>query len=351
MTAEPVAVRVPRENVNDETVKLVRWHFAEGAAVEKNAVVAEVETSKSVLEIPAPAAGWLRRRAEEGAQVPVGGLLCYISVNADDPLPAAPAPQAAAASGGPLFSEKAKQVMERHGLSPEKFAGKKLVRESDVLAALGLGAAVDVKPLSEQKRAENRYLAGDNNRYASAVAVLCRTKGLRAAARKQAAWGGSLTPVILFECARLLRDFPVFNARYEDEGIHEYPFVNVGLVIDDGRGIRVPVVREADKKEIPAIAREVQDYALEYHEDSLPAKSLQDGTFTVTDLSGEDVFSFLPVINHGQSAILGVGAEYEVGGDRLFQLNLTFDHRLSEGREAARFLRALRERLAAHEDA
>ncbi|MBU2652677.1 MAG: 2-oxo acid dehydrogenase subunit E2, partial [Bacteroidetes bacterium] len=90
--------------------------------------------------------------------------------------------------------------------------------------------------------------------------------------------------------------------------------------------------------------------ALEYHEGSLPAAALQDGTFTVTDLSGEDVFSFRPVINHRQSAILGVGAEQPLGGERVFQLSLTFDHRLTEGREAARFLRALRERLGTYED-
>src|SRR5207247_2570732 len=80
-------------------------------------------------------------------------------------------------------------------------------------------------------------------------------------------------------------------------------------------------------------------------------ESLAGGTFTITDLSGEEVFHFLPLINQGQSAILGVGAEVFLppGRDGMFTLTLAFDHSLSEGRQAARFLKELSNRLQHYE--
>lgn len=359
MANNACSVRVPKETVNDETVKLIRWAYKDASKVKKGAVLAEVETSKSVLEILAPETGHVRHCVKEGGVVAVGGLLCWITSGATDILPKeedARVSNTAAAR----FSEKARVLMEKHGLSIEQFSGKGLVRENDVRALLekdvdarAKGENIERRPLPERKCIENRYLSADgNNRFSSSVTVLCPTKGLRVVAKKRADMGASLTPAILFECARVLREFPILNAYYEEGQACVYRDVHVGWVIDDGRGIRVPVVQNADKKELSAIAREVQDRALEYHEDALPVEALQGGTFTVTDLSGEDVFSFRPLINKGQAAILGIGAEfYSPGQDAgVFQLNLTFDHRLTEGREAARFLRALRERLAAYEE-
>ena len=80
-------VRVPQETVNDERVRLVRWRVEEGAPVEPGAVLAEIETSKSVLEVTAGEGGFLRRAASEGDWVPVGGVFCYLTVHADDPVP------------------------------------------------------------------------------------------------------------------------------------------------------------------------------------------------------------------------------------------------------------------------
>ena len=87
--------------------------------------------------------------------------------------------------------------------------------------------------------------------------------------------------------------------------------------------------------------------------DELPLASLAGGTFTITDLSTEGVVSFHPLINQGQAAILGVGAEYAAGepGSRFSNLILAFDHQLAEGRTAARMLCELRDRIATYEGA
>ena len=143
MTAE---IRVPRENVNDDTVRLVRWLVADGAELRPGMPVVELETSKSVVEVEAMSAGRLRIRLQAGAQVPVGDVLGVIgddesraSVPGAGPvaqaLPAAatiPSSATSSAQGTNTVSAKARRLMEEHGIDAAVFAHLPLVRESDV---------------------------------------------------------------------------------------------------------------------------------------------------------------------------------------------------------------------------
>jgi len=366
MNTELLSVVIPRSAVNDLSVRLAAWRAADGERVEAGRVLAEIETSKAVLEIRAPAPGHVRRSRPEGCEVPVGGVLCYLTPGPADPVPELESEPAAAGTGaGVRLSRRAQALAEQHGIPLERFAGKGLVREADILALLGqagaprdLSAGVAAKAvtyrredLPKSKQAEARYLAAGSNALASLVSVACPTRGLRAAASRHPEWGASPAAVIVHEAARLLRRHPVFNAFYEDGALNTYDEVNVGFALDAGSGLKVPVIRDADKKDLPAIAREIQDLLLSYYNGELGLEAQSGGTFTVTDLSAEGVFSFHPLINHRQAAILGVASEFCAPGSRegFFQLILAFDHRLSEGRAAARFLNELREALAAYE--
>ncbi|MBI5241008.1 MAG: 2-oxo acid dehydrogenase subunit E2 [Elusimicrobia bacterium] len=361
MANEPVTVFIPREAVNDLTVRLSAWRAGDKEKVEAGQVIAEIETSKAVLELRAPAAGFLRRSLREGSDVPVGSPLCFINQGAEDPVPEIEAETAAPAADGlaARLSRKAAELVKQHAIPLERFVGKGLIREADVLALLGqsphgpdLAAGVSAKSvtfkrqaLPKSKLAEARYLLSGSNSLASSVSVACPTRGLRAAAARHPEWGGSPAAAIVFEAARLLREHPVFNAFHEDGAVNYYDEVNAGFAVDAGQGLKVPVIRDADKKDLGAIAREIQDLLLAYTNGEIGLEAQSGGTFTVTDLSGEGVLCFQPLINQRQSAILGVGAECE----GFYRLILAFDHRLSEGRAAARFLRDLRDQLAAYE--
>jgi pyruvate/2-oxoglutarate dehydrogenase complex dihydrolipoamide acyltransferase (E2) component len=104
----------------------------------------------------------------------------------------------------------------------------------------------------------------------------------------------------------------------------------------------VPFVKEADKQTRRDVARAVRDLTLRYLRGELAIDDVTGGTFTITDLSGEGVVHFVPLLNERQSAILGICSARNDGSRELV---LTFDHRLSDGMRAARFLAALRERL------
>lgn len=366
IVTKAIAVHVPRETVNDEVVKLVKWLADEGALVRPGQAIAEIETSKAVLEMEAPEGGYLRHRHAIGSTIPVGAILFYLTATPSDPLPEeqsssiAPKPP----GGDTRFSGKAQALIDEHGIDPAEFAHLGLVRESDVLALLSSrpsllaksGASSRVsersEPLPQRKVNETRYLsAGQNSGLASSVSVLCATRGLRALARRKAEWGGSLVAVLIHEAARLLPVYPPLNAWWQDGIAHYYDDVNIGVAVDSGHGIRVPVIRDAARKSLDEIVPELQELMRRSFKDGLDVDMVSDGTFTITDLSAEGVFGIAPMINYRQSAILSVGAEFFLPGVEtgVFQLGLTFDHRLTEGRPASAFLRDLRERLRAIE--
>ena len=112
------------------------------------------------------------------------------------------------------------------------------------------------------------------------------------------------------------------------------------------------MLTNADQRFIAEIRMEVENFVLSYLDDTLPVQALADGTFTVTDLSGEDVYSFVPLINQGQAESWYWPRIFLPGhSDGLFNLMLAFDHRLTEGRTAAAFLKDLRDRLGSYERA
>jgi pyruvate/2-oxoglutarate dehydrogenase complex dihydrolipoamide acyltransferase (E2) component len=392
MPTEPAPVVVPRENVNDESVTLVAWLVEDGAHVEDGQPIAQVETSKTVVEIAAAASGTLRHAAKAGDDVAIGATIGRIgggsgtitappaaeepaaapatSRNGDHtPAVAAPAPPMlepfptnghAPAPRSTRLSKRAQELVTQLGLDPASFAGRGLVRSRDLMArpaptaeappriqssprpSPASGVATRSEALSRAKRTEARYLrSGLETTLSSSVTVTCPTLGFRNAA------GDRATAVILHEASRLLRKYPAFNAYHDDGKVCYYEDVNIGLAVDAGRGLKVPVIRGADAKGIGAIAEEVRELVVAYLGDELLVEALAGGTFTVTDLSGEGVSSFRPLINQGQSAILGVCAEVFPHGGRVgrFDLTLAFDHQLAEGRTAARFLNDLRERL------
>jgi 2-oxoglutarate dehydrogenase E2 component (dihydrolipoamide succinyltransferase) len=180
----------------------------------------------------------------------------------------------------------------------------------------------------------------------STVAVAVENARLEARLKREAANHGpvSLLELTIHEAARLLPEWGELNGYYADGRAWAYATVGIGFAVNLGRSLRVPVVKDAATLPLRDIARTVRDLTLKYLREELAIDDVTGGTFTITDLSGEGVVHFVPVLNERQSAILGVCAPR---GDGSRELVLTFDHRLSDGMRAGRFLSALRARLEA----
>ena len=280
------------------------------------------------------------------------------------------------------FSRRAMELLIEHQIPEDRFSGKTLVRADDVLAhiegqlnqaAIASGTkestskklqqgpstvmpklAVTELPLSRMKRSEVQALsAGASNTLPSSVSVTCLTTGLRRALEANPIVAGNAGAVVVYEAARLLRKYPVFNATYRPGMTLAYEQVNIGYAMDDGRGLKVAILRDCDHKSLSEITSELRELTLAYLDDKLTPTQVTGGTFTVSDLSGFGVANFVPLISEDQGAILGLGSEQYLPGSRdgLYTLTLGFDHQLSEGRTAALFLNDLKDRLLHYEKA
>ena len=151
--------------------------------------------------------------------------------------------------------------------------------------------------------------------------------------------------------AKALREHPSVNARWEEDGIHLLPEINIALAVDTERGLMTPVLRGVDGLNLAAVQ---SGYAALVSR-ALAGKSLPDdfagGTFTITNLGGLEIDGFTPIINPPQAAILGVGRiiEKPVARDgavvirSMVTLSLSFDHRIVDGAPAAKFLQRIKQ--------
>ncbi|NMC69571.1 MAG: 2-oxo acid dehydrogenase subunit E2, partial [Myxococcales bacterium] len=148
-----------------------------------------------------------------------------------------------------------------------------------------------------------------------------------------------------------LRDAPAFNASVDPlrEEILYKKFYNIGIAVDSGRGLVVPVIRGADRKTIVQLAEAIEDLARRGREGKLDVEDLRGGTFTITNVGPLGGTALIPIINYPETAILGMGRVQErpVVRDgqivirRILPLTLAFDHRVADGADAARFVNTL----------
>jgi len=172
---------------------------------------------------------------------------------------------------------------------------------------------------------------------------------------KAAQAGGKLTvtAIALKVCASALKIFPQFNASIdmETEEIIYKQYINIGVAVDTDRGLLVPVIRDVDKKNIVELAAELTQLSKKAREKKLQPADMEGGTFTITNLGGIGGTGFSPIVNHPEVAILGlsrssvepVWVNDKFEPRQVLPLSLSYDHRLIDGADAARFLRWIAE--------
>jgi pyruvate dehydrogenase E2 component (dihydrolipoamide acetyltransferase) len=163
----------------------------------------------------------------------------------------------------------------------------------------------------------------------------------------------TVTAIALKVCASALKVFPQFNASIdmEKEEIVYKQYINIGVAADTDRGLLVPVIRDVDKKNIVELAAELSQFSKKARDKKLTPEEMEGGTFTITNLGGIGGTAFTPIVNHPEVAILGLSRgrmepEWINGKFEprlILPLSLSYDHRLIDGADAARFLRWIAE--------
>jgi hypothetical protein len=150
--------------------------------------------------------------------------------------------------------------------------------------------------------------------------------------------------LIHYEVARLLTQWPQLTAYFADGSVHFYDRVDLGVAFDLGKGLKVVTLQDANKLLPVNFYEKTIEIGIRYLENRIRPDELIGSTITVTDLSGFDILHFHPLINGRQAAIIGIGGDSAQPGYPM-SINITFDHRVSNGREVASFLSELRNRL------
>jgi len=170
---------------------------------------------------------------------------------------------------------------------------------------------------------------------------------------EQAGGKMTITAIALKVCAAALKVFPQFNATIdvEKEEIIYKQYINIGVAADTDRGLLVPVIRDVDKKNIVELAVELSQLSQKARDKKITLADMEGGTFTITNLGGIGGTAFTPIVNHPEVAILGLSRsriepewiQDKTGGKfeprLILPLSLSYDHRLIDGADAARFLR------------
>ena len=397
-------IRVPQlpESVADAT--LVAWHKQPGDPIARDENLADLETDKVVLEVPAPANGVVREiKVQSGAVVTSGQVLAIIEEGAAAPpmRPSAGAPAATAPKVTPQapppedgkdqgrLSPSVRRLVEENQLNPASIPASGRdgrLTKSDVVDYLGKKPAAApaaappavARPVAarattggaraEQRVPMTRLRARIAQRLLEAQSSqallttfnevdLTAIQELRARYKErfEKAHGVKLGFMSFFVKAAIeaLKRYPVVNASVDGNDIIYHEYYDIGVAVSTDRGLIVPIVRDADAKSFAAIEKEVGDFAKKAREGSLAIEDLTGGTFTVTNGGVFGSLMSTPIVNAPQSAILGMHKIQErpmvidgqVAVRPMMYLAVTYDHRIIDGREAVQFLVAIKDAL------
>ena len=237
--------------------------------------------------------------------------------------------------------------------------GGKITKEDVLSAAAGAADAGEVSPLSAMRRIiAERMLQSKRTIPCYYLEMDADVTDLVALRAKLNAKGGpkiGFNDFVIKACAGALRLFSAVNSRWVEGGIERRREVNVGFAVALNEGLLVPVVRDADKKLLREIAAETADLAERARSKRLRPEEYQDGCMTISNLGMFGVRSFIPIVNPGESTILGLGLIEErvvsrqgkIDVRQIMTLILSADHRLVDGAVGAQFLETIRDALEA----
>jgi pyruvate dehydrogenase E2 component (dihydrolipoamide acetyltransferase) len=344
--------------------EVARWLVSEGQDVAEDDPLVEIQTDKTTVEIPSPAAGVVSKiLVEEGEVVPVGTVLVVIGGDGVAPAPepslksaSGTEPQTLIHGGGtgratPLVKRIARELgVDLASLSGTGPGGR--ITEGDVRDAAGEQVAQSHKPLEgrrEPLRGVRRLIAEHMSRAHREVPPVTWVEECDFSRIDLKL----LVPTVLKACAQALQEFPELNARLEDDAIVYLDRYDLGVAVQTEQGLVVPVVRDCATRSIEELRAEVDRLAEGARTGTLRPEELRGSTFTVTSAGKIAGLFQTPIVNHPEVAILSVGRVAERPAVRGGQVTIaptgyvsvTFDHRVVDGARAAEFGLAVIRRL------
>lgn len=395
-----IDIKVPTVGESISEVTLLKWVKKEGEYVERDEVIAELESEKATFEVNAEKAGTLKLSANEGDTLKIGDVLASIDETAAKPAEAAPEQKekqaevkAVGGNGQPKKEEPAvvKPATENKSadvkatpvasaiiadkkvdpktVTPSGFQGK--ILKEDVLNALNNPGRVQGKPLfsrevrkekmSNLRKTISRRLVEAKNTTAMLTTfnevdmgniMEIRTK-FKDKFKEAKGVGLGFMSFFAKACCFALQEWPSVNAYIDGDELIYHDYCDISIAVSTPRGLTVPVIRNVESLSMADIEKKVIELATKARDNKLSMEELQGGTFTITNGGVFGSLMSTPIINIPQSAILGMHKIQErpmaINGQVVIRpmmyLALSYDHRIIDGRESVSFLVRVKELL------
>ncbi len=338
--------------------EVARWLVSQGQEVAEDEPLVEIQTDKTTVEIPSPAAGVVARiLVAEGEVVPVGTVLVVIGADGAEPVPSSAPDVSRVQDSGrvqatPLVKRIARELSVDLGAVAGTGPGGRITEE-DVRAAAGVSAVQDSEQGPEGRREPlrgvRRVIAEHMTRAHREVPAVTWVEECDFSHVDLSL----LVPTVLKACAESLQEFPELNARLDRDAIVYLDRYDLGFAVQTEQGLVVPVVRDCASRTIDELDADVKRLAEGARARTLKPEELRGSTFSVTSAGKLAGLFQTPIVNHPEVAILSVGriAERPVVRDgavttaKTGYVSVTFDHRVVDGARAAEFGLAVIRRL------
>ena len=381
-------MKVPSPGESITEVEIATWLVEDGDYVEKDQPIAEVDSDKATLELPAEESGIITLQAEEGDAVEVGAVVCLIDTAAEKPEGSSATPTSTSVKEAPKATPVKKEVATTYATGTASPAAKKILAEKDidVSSITGTGKAgritkedavkavpsMGTMPEDGSRGTTRKKMSMLRRKVAERlVAVKSETAmlttfnevnmqpifDLRAQYKEafKAKHGVGLGFMSFFTLAvvRALKIYPDVNSMIDGDFKIEHDFQDISIAVSGPKGLMVPVIRNAEKLSFRGVESEVKRLAIRAREGQITIDEMTGGTFTITNGGVFGSMLSTPIINPPQSGILGmhniVNRPMAVNGEVVIQpimyVALSYDHRIIDGRESVGFLVAVKEAL------
>ncbi|NOJ75335.1 2-oxoglutarate dehydrogenase complex dihydrolipoyllysine-residue succinyltransferase [Empedobacter stercoris] len=384
-------MKVPSPGESITEVEIATWLVKDGDYVEKDQAIAEVDSDKATLELPAEESGIITLKAEEGDVVEVGQVVCLIDTSAAKPagasaeapkaevkeeVKAAPAPVATPAPAAPATtyatgtpSPAAKKVLDEKGIDASQVKGSgrdgRITQDDAVRFTPAMGTstqgtrAQSEKKLSSLRRKIAQRLVSVKNETAMLTTFNEVDMSAIFALRNQykdefkAKHGVGLGFMSFFTKAvtRALEMYPDVNSMIDGDYQVKFDFADVSVAVSGPKGLMVPIVRNAENLTFRGVEQSIKDLAIKVRDGKISVDEMTGGTFTITNGGVFGSMMSTPIINPPQSGILGmhniverpVVKNGQIVIAPMMYVALSYDHRIIDGRESVGFLVAVKE--------
>lgn len=380
-------MKVPSPGESITEVEIATWLVEDGDYVEKDQPIAEVDSDKATLELPAEESGIITLKAEEGDAVAVGDVVCHIDTSAakpdgDTPVKeeaakeepkkvATPAPKETTYATG-TASPAAKKVLAEKGIEASAIVGTgkdgRITKEDAVKAVPSMGS----QPANGTRGTERKKMSMLRRKVAERlVAVKSETAMLttfnevnmqpifdlrtqyKEAFKAKHGVGLGFMSFFTLAVVRALKMYPDVNSMIDGDFQVKHDFQDISIAVSGPKGLMVPVIRNAENLSFRGVESEVKRLALRARDGQITVDEMTGGTFTITNGGVFGSMLSTPIINPPQSGILGmhniVNRPMAVNGAVVIQpimyVALSYDHRIIDGRESVGFLVAVKEAL------